>query len=107
MGEAELGEAGGGVRLVAQPVPSLLGRRAVVAQPVRLDDKAEVRPVEIDFELVDELAGERNRQAGLGGQRQEPPFEFLLGETKGPPVEEELMSYQLVGEVTAHQGDDG
>ena len=26
---------------------------------------------------------------------------------KGPPVWEQAISYQLVGEVTAHQGDDG
>ena len=26
---------------------------------------------------------------------------------KGPPVWERAISYQLVGEVTAHQGDDG
>ena len=25
---------------------------------------------------------------------------------KGPPVWEQAISYQLVGEVTAHQGDD-
>jgi hypothetical protein len=34
-------------------------------------------------------------------------FEGHPLKTKGPPVEEELMSYQLVGEVTAHQGEDG
>ncbi len=54
------------MRLVAQPVPSLLGRRAVVAQPVGLDDEAEVRPVEVDFELIHPLAGQRDGQAGLG-----------------------------------------
>ena len=29
-----------------------------------------------------------------------------LGGLKGPPVREQAISYQLVGEVTAHQGDD-
>ena len=29
-----------------------------------------------------------------------------LGGPKGPPVWERAISYQLVGEVTAHQGDD-
>ena len=29
-----------------------------------------------------------------------------LSELKGPPVWERAISYQLVGEVTAHQGDD-
>ena len=28
------------------------------------------------------------------------------GVLKGPPVWEQAISYQLVGEVTAHQGDD-
>jgi hypothetical protein len=38
MREAQLGKPGGGVGLVAEPVPSLLGRRAVVAQAIGLDD---------------------------------------------------------------------
>jgi len=88
VGEAQLGEAGGGVRLVAEPVPSLLGRRAVVAQAVGLDHEAELGPVEVDFELVDDLAGERHRQADPGRERQEAPFELLLGEAKGAPVED-------------------
>jgi hypothetical protein len=86
--EAELGETGGGVGLVAEPVPSLLGRGAVVAKPVGLDDQAELRPVEVDFELVHPLAGKRDGQSGAGGDREESTFELLLGETKGAPVED-------------------
>ncbi|HEU4739615.1 MAG TPA: hypothetical protein VFS54_11145 [Solirubrobacterales bacterium] len=74
--------------LVAEPVASLLGRRSVVAQPIGLDHQAQVRPVEVDFEFVHPLAGERHRQAGLGGQRHKAPFQFLLGEPKSPPVED-------------------
>ena len=33
------------------------------------------------------------------------PSRHLEG-LKGPPVREQAISYQLVGEVTAHQGDD-
>jgi hypothetical protein len=33
------------------------------------------------------------------------PKRHLFG-LKGPPVRERATSYQLVGEVTAHQGDD-
>jgi hypothetical protein len=36
-------------------------------------------------------------------------YHFLrhLGGLKAPAVEDEPAAYQLVGEVTAHQGDDG
>jgi hypothetical protein len=37
VGEAQRREPGCDVRLIARPVAGLLGRRAVVAQPVRLD----------------------------------------------------------------------
>jgi hypothetical protein len=42
-------------------VPKLRRGRAVVAEAVRLDDQPEVRPEEIDLEIVDALFGERNR----------------------------------------------
>jgi hypothetical protein len=61
MGKAKLGKAGGGVGLVAEPVPRLLSGRAVIAQAVGLDDEPKVRPVEVDFEFVDPLAGEWDR----------------------------------------------
>ena len=35
----------------------------------------------------------------------ETPIRHLIV-LKGPPVWEQAISYQLVGEVTAHQGDD-
>jgi len=88
MGEAELGQSGGGVSLVAEPVPRLLGGRAVIAKPVSLDDETEVGPVEVDFEVVDPLARERDRQAGFAREREEEAFELLLGEAKGAPVKD-------------------
>ena len=35
------------------------------------------------------------------------PERVKVGTRKGLPPREESMSYQLVGEVTAHQGEDG
>ncbi|HEX6781688.1 MAG TPA: hypothetical protein VF125_06605 [Solirubrobacterales bacterium] len=60
----------------------------MVAEAVGLDHQPEVRPVEVDFELVDDLAGERDRKAGLGGKGEKATFELLLGEAKGAPVED-------------------
>src|SRR3954447_5083316 len=50
--EPERDETGCGVDLVAQPVARLLGGRAVVAEAIRLDDQAQVGPVEVDLEAV-------------------------------------------------------
>ncbi len=46
--EAQADESGGRQDLIAAPVACLLGRRAVVAEAVGLDDQAELRPVEVD-----------------------------------------------------------
>ena len=34
-------------------------------------------------------------------------FWLKVGTLRGLPLPDELAAYQLVGEVTAHQGDDG
>src|SRR4051812_42005091 len=51
--KAQRHKAGADVRLVAQPVPGLLGRRAVVAQAVRLDNELQSWPVEVHAEAVE------------------------------------------------------
>ena len=61
MSEPQRGQAGGNMSLIAPAIASLLGRGAVIAKPVRLDDETEVRPVEIDAEAIQDLASE-----GLG-----------------------------------------
>jgi len=86
--ETELSKAGSRVGLIAEPIPRLLGGGAVIVETIGLDDQGEVGPVEVDFEVVHPLPGQWNRQASLPGQREEPPFELLLGQPKGPPVED-------------------
>ena len=54
VGEAQRGEAGGGVDLVASPVAGLLGGSTVITQPVGLDDEAQLGPVEVDAKAVDD-----------------------------------------------------
>jgi hypothetical protein len=61
--EADHGRAGDGMRLVAQAVVALLGRRAVVAQAVALDDQVQFREVEVDAVAVHDRLGCRRRQA--------------------------------------------
>lgn len=58
MGEAERRQSSRRVRLVADSVSGLRGRGAVITKPIGLDHEAELRPVEVDFESVDELFGE-------------------------------------------------
>src|SRR3954451_21751051 len=48
VGEAQCGEPGRGVGLVALALTGLLGRRAVVGQAVRLDDQGQLGPEEVD-----------------------------------------------------------
>ena len=57
VGEAQRGQPGGGVSLVAPPVAHLLGDRAVVAQAVGLDHESKLGPVEVDLETVQPGAG--------------------------------------------------
>ena len=58
VGEAERGHAGGGVGLVSAAVGCLLGRGAVKAPAVGLDDESEVGPEEVDAVAVDVLLGQ-------------------------------------------------
>lgn len=69
--------------LVADPVSGLRRGRAVIAQAVGLDDEAEVGPVEVDLEAVDDLFGERGRQAGRGGERAEKDLQVRVREAEG------------------------
>ena len=84
--EAKRRESSGGVRLVPQAVPRLLGRRAVIAQAIGLDHQAEVGPVEVDLEAID-AAGLRLRESGPPGEWQEASLELRVGEHERPPVE--------------------
>lgn len=79
MRETELGKTGGGVGLVAEPVPRLLSGGAVIAETIGLDHQAEIGPVEVDFEAVYPRPCQRRRQASLTSQRKEAAFELLLG----------------------------
>ena len=68
-------QSGGGVRLVAQAVPGLLGRRAMVSQAVGLDDQPEIGPVEIDLVAVESLLRLGSRKTGLADYREEEALE--------------------------------
>jgi hypothetical protein len=74
--EAQAREPGGGVRLVAQAVARLLGGGAVVAQTVALDNQPQLRPVEVHLEAVHDLPGERQRQPGRDGERDQIALEL-------------------------------
>jgi hypothetical protein len=85
--EAERHEPGGGVRLIAEAVARLLGRRAVIAKAVRLDDEAELGPVEVGLEPVHDASRLRLRQRCLAHDREEQPFERGVGERERVTVE--------------------
>jgi hypothetical protein len=91
VGEAQAGEAGGGVGLVAFGVAGLSGGRAVVAQAVGLDHEAKLGPVEVHFEAVDYLFGPWERQSHLPDHREKEAFELLLSEHEGVFVEQEAQ----------------
>jgi len=88
VGEAEVGEAGCGVRSVAPAVAGLLRRGAVVAQAVGLDDELQVRPVEVHAVAVHGLLGKRGGQSRGSGQGPEAALESGVGEGEGASVEE-------------------
>src|SRR5215213_6540104 len=50
------------VRPVTTGVPKLRRRRAVIAKAIRLHHQPEIRPEEVDLELVDALFGEWDRE---------------------------------------------
>src|SRR5919106_780158 len=52
MSEPQRRESGGGVDLVAETIAGLLGRRAVVAKAICLNDQADFGPVEVGAEAV-------------------------------------------------------
>ena len=87
LGEAKRGKPGGGMDLVAMVVLGLLGRGAVICQPVGFDDQAHVRPVEVDSEAVDPCLGSRAGQPGRPGDSQKAPLEHRVGEREGVAVE--------------------
>jgi hypothetical protein len=88
VGEAEWGEAVGGVGLVAASVGGLLGGGAVVAAAVGLDDEAELGPEEVDAVAVDPDLGLGWWQSGLAGEGEEAPLELAVGQGEGLPVEQ-------------------
>jgi hypothetical protein len=65
VGESERHESRRRVDLIAEPVPRLLLRRPVIAEPVSLDDQAQSGPEEVDPESVDAPLGLRAGQAPL------------------------------------------
>jgi hypothetical protein len=79
-----------GVHLVAEEIPPLLRGRPVVAQAIGFDDQAQLWPVEVGSEAVDVRAGQRERQPGPAGQREEATLELRVGEGERPAVEDAL-----------------
>src|SRR5207248_6421787 len=92
VGEAERYEPCRGVRLIPEPVTVLLGRSAVIAQAVRLDDEPDILhdlgPVEIDLEAVDVYLRQRLRQPGATCYRKEQALDVGVREDKGERVEQ-------------------
>jgi hypothetical protein len=86
--EAQRGQSRDGVGLITPPVLRLLGRRPVVAQPVGLDHQAELRPVEVNAKAIQLDLGQRRRQAGASGKRQEKTLESGVGQGEGLSVEQ-------------------
>ncbi|HEX3323663.1 MAG TPA: hypothetical protein VHR65_00790 [Solirubrobacterales bacterium] len=86
--EAERGEAGGKMSLVANSVTDLLSRRAVIAKPVGLDHEPQVRPVEVDPESIHVLPSQGHGQSSIGNERQEATLQLRVGQTKGAAAEE-------------------
>ncbi len=74
--------------LVANAVPGLLGRGAVVAKPIGLDNETKVRPVEVDTEPAQAPAGLRLIEPRATRYRKEEPFELGVGEGEGCAVEQ-------------------
>jgi hypothetical protein len=68
--EPQREEVRGGVVLIAFVVLRLLGRGAVVGEPVGLDDEPQVREVEVDLMAGDVDRGARERQARPADERQ-------------------------------------
>ena len=60
----------------------------MVAQAVGLDHQSKVGPVEVDFEAVDHLLGERERKPGLHRDRPEENLEVGVGEAEGALVQQ-------------------
>ncbi len=95
VGEAERRQAGGEVGLVPLAILRLLGRSAVVGEPVGLDDESEIRPEEVDAMTRNRLLGEGKAEAGSGDEAdllaerlRVDPIQGPAGEV-GPPVDEE------------------
>jgi hypothetical protein len=74
--------------LIPLAVARLLCGRAVVPQPIGLDDQAELRPVEVHSESIHPLLRQRSGQAGPGDQPEEAALEFRVGEGERSPVEQ-------------------
>jgi hypothetical protein len=86
MGKAKWREPSGEMSLISSMVARLLGRGAVIAQPVGLNHESQVRPEEIDPKAVQALACEREWQANLGHERQEEPLQVRVGEAEGASI---------------------
>ncbi|HEX3608841.1 MAG TPA: hypothetical protein VHU14_04115 [Solirubrobacterales bacterium] len=105
MGEAERREPGGKMGLISNPVAGLLGRGAVVAQPVGLDHKPQVRPEEVDPKAVYAPARKRGRQARSRDEWKEEPLQVRVGKAKGAPIQK-LAQYGNPGPSRIYVEDD-
>ena len=77
--------------LVAPEVHRLLGRGAVMAEAVGLDDEAEVGPEEVDPIAAEAALGLGRGKAGLADDREEAPLERVRGAAEGLRVEDPLQ----------------
>ena len=85
--ESQLDAPGRGMRLIPTPILQLLHRRPVIGESVRLDDEAELGPVEVDAVAVDALLCERGREAGRPGNPDEAALELRVSEGERGAVE--------------------
>jgi hypothetical protein len=86
VGEAQRRETGGGLRLVAESVSRLRRSGAVVAQPVRFHDEAQLGPKEVDLETAYGLPCQGHWKAGVANKPKEAPFELGVREREGVSV---------------------
>jgi hypothetical protein len=82
VGEAEDSEARGGVLLVALGGAGLLGRSAVVTQPIRLDHEAVVREPEVDLVAQDKVFREREGEARRQREWPEENLQVRIGQAE-------------------------
>ena len=96
MREAERGQTRRSMGLVSTPVTRLLSRGPVVAQPVGLDDQAQLGPEEVNAKTVQTDTGLGNGQAGGAHQPEESPLQLRLRQAEDLAVKEAKQTCRAV-----------